>query len=249
LDQAIDILSVNERLYRPKTKKPSSMKNLVVLSGSGISAESGIKTFREMGGLWEEYDVTEVASPIAWQRNRQLVLRFYNERRKALLDARPNAAHRALADLEQRFRVRIITQNVDDLHERAGSTDILHLHGEIRKARCTVNEDEIYDIDGWELKEGDLSRSGHQLRPHVVWFGEAVPAIEDAVPMVREADILLVIGTSLNVYPAAGLVNYTRESVPIFVIDPGAPLGIDRMKVTFINKTATEGIKDFIGMI
>lgn len=225
------------------------MKKLVVLSGSGISAESGIRTFRDMGGLWEEYDVTEVASPVAWQNNRSLVLRFYNERRKALLDAEPNAAHKGLAELEERFDVQIITQNVDDLHERAGSKKILHLHGELRKARCTVNENDIYDIRGWELKEGDLSASGHQLRPHIVWFGELVPAIETAVPMVHDADLLLVIGTSLYVYPAAGLIHYIRPGVPVYVIDPGEPLGIGNMEVTFINKTATEGIREFMTMI
>lgn len=225
------------------------MKKLVVLSGSGISAESGIRTFRDMGGLWEEYDVTEVASPAAWQNNRALVMRFYNERRKALLEAEPNAAHRGLAALEEKFDVQIITQNVDDLHERAGSTKILHLHGELRKARCTVNEDDIYDIRGWELKEGDCSASGHQLRPHIVWFGEAVTAIETAVPLVHAADLLLVIGTSLNVYPAAGLIHYIRTGTPVYVIDPGEPLGIGGMDVTFIKKTATEGIRDFMTMI
>jgi NAD-dependent deacetylase len=225
------------------------MQKLVVLSGSGISAESGIRTFRDMGGLWEEYDVTEVASPVAWQNNRELVLRFYNERRKALLEAQPNAAHKGLAALEKKFDVQIITQNVDDLHERAGSTMVLHLHGELRKARCTVNENDVYDIQGWELKQGDLSDAGHQLRPHVVWFGEAVPAIEEAVPLVHSADILLVIGTSLNVYPAAGLVHYTRPGIPVYVIDPGEPQGIASMDVTFINKTATEGIREFMDQL
>jgi len=199
-----------------------------------------------MGGLWEEFDVMEVASPQAWQRDQDLVLRFYNERRKALLEARPNSAHIALSDLEKRFDVQIITQNVDDLHERAGSTNILHLHGEIRKARCTKNPNDIYDIEGEELKTGDLSKSGHQLRPHIVWFGEAVPAIEKAVPIVHSADILLVIGTSLNVYPAAGLTNYTKAGTPVYVIDPGAPEGIAVMDVTFINKTATEGMLEFV---
>ena len=222
---------------------------MVVLSGAGISAESGIKTFRDMGGLWEEYDVTEVATPEAWERNRELVLRFYNERRKALDGVRPNAAHIALAELEKEFDVEIITQNVDDLHERAGSTKILHLHGELRKARCPVYEDDIVEIVGWELREGDLSKNGHQLRPHIVWFGELVPAIEQAIPIVNAADILLVIGTSLNVYPAAGLMNYITTGTPVYVIDPGEPLGIGFLDATFINKTATEGIKDFIAMI
>ena len=225
------------------------MKKLVVLSGSGISAESGIKTFRDMGGLWENYDVTEVASPQGWENNRTLVLRFYNERRKDLLKAKPNSAHNDLAALEKNFEVQIITQNVDDLHERAGSTNVLHLHGELKKGRCTVNEDDIFELDGWELKDGDLSKAGHQLRPHIVWFGEAVPAMEEAVPIVNSADILLVIGTSLNVYPAAGLLNYARTGTPVYVIDPGEPQGIHTLDVTFINKTATEGMKDFIGMI
>ncbi len=225
------------------------MKKLVVLSGSGISAESGIRTFRDMGGLWEEFDVMEVASPRAWEMNRSLVLRFYNERRKALASVHPNAAHTGLAALEKEFDVQIITQNVDDLHERAGSSKILHLHGELKKARCTVNEEEVCDIEGWELKEGDLSSGGYQLRPHIVWFGEPVTAIEEAIPLVNRADILLVIGTSLNVYPAAGLINYKRHDVPVYVIDPGEPQGIRSMKVTFINKKATEGIVDFIRMV
>ena len=224
-------------------------KKLVVLSGAGISAESGIKTFRDMGGLWEEYDVTEVATPEAWERNRDLVLRFYNDRRKALLTVTPNAAHIALAELEKEYDVEVITQNVDDLHERAGSSKVLHLHGELKKARCTVNEDDIVEIEGWELNEGDLSKGGYQLRPHIVWFGELVPAIESAVPIVKSADILLVIGTSLNVYPAAGLMNYATSGTPVYVIDPGEPEGIGYMDVTFINKKATEGIKDFIRMI
>jgi len=225
------------------------MKNLVVLSGSGISAESGIKTFRDMGGLWEEYDVTEVASPVAWARDRSLVLRFYNERRKALLDAEPNAAHLGLKELEKHFEVSIVTQNVDDLHERAGSSKILHLHGEIRKAQCSLDMHKVYDIDGWELEEGDVCEDGHQLRPKIVWFGEAVPAIEEAVPIVNQADILAVIGTSLNVYPAAGLINYTIPGTPIYVIDPGQPVGIANMDVTFINKKAGEGIQDLINLL
>ncbi len=225
------------------------MKRLVVLSGSGISAESGIKTFRDHGGLWEEHDVTEVASPMAWEKNRPLVIRFYNERRRDLLKAKPNEAHLALARLEKKFKVEIITQNIDDLHERAGSTRVLHLHGELRKARCTVNENDVYEIDGWELNEGDFSENGHQLRPHIVWFGEQVPEMERAVPIVNEADILLIIGTSLNVYPAAGLMNFCRPGTPVYVIDPGEPVGIDSMNVTFINKKATEGIGDFIRMI
>lgn len=221
------------------------MQNLVVLSGSGISAESGLKTFRDMGGIWETYDVTEVATPQAWERDRSLVLRFYNERRKALLEAEPNEAHNILAGLEKEYNVQIITQNVDDLHERSGSSRVLHLHGELRKARSTADPNKVYPIDGWELKEGDLCEMGAQLRPHVVWFGESVPAIEEAIPLVRAADIFLVIGTSLNVYPAAGLVHYLGEKVPVYVIDPAevSPVGIDN--VTTIRKKATEGMKEF----
>lgn len=202
-----------------------------------------------MGGLWEQYDVTEVASPVAWARDRSLVLRFYNERRKALLDAEPNAAHYGLVDLEAEFDVTIVTQNVDDLHERAGSRNILHLHGEIRKAQCSNDPDKVYDIEGWELKEGDVSEDGYQLRPNVVWFGEAVPAMEEAVPIVQNADILVVIGTSLNVYPAAGLLNYAHPGTQIYVIDPGQPAGIHNINLTFINKTATEGIADLKKLI
>ncbi|GET20645.1 SIR2 family NAD-dependent protein deacylase [Prolixibacter denitrificans] len=202
------------------------MKRLVVLSGAGISAESGLKTFRDMDGLWEQYDVTEVASPEAWQRNPELVLRFYNERRKQLFECEPNAGHIGLAQLQDDYDVRIITQNVDDLHERAGSRNVLHLHGELKKARSTVDESLVYDLDNWELKPGDCCEKGSQLRPHVVWFGEPVTAIPDAVALVESADIMVVIGTSLNVYPAAGLLNYTRENVPVFLIDPNPPFQV-----------------------
>jgi len=219
---------------------------LVVLSGAGISAESGLKTFRDMGGIWEEYNVTEVASPEAWQDNRALVLRFYNERREALLKARPNEAHLALARLEERFDVRIITQNVDDLHERAGSSKIIHLHGELRKARSTVDPSLIYPVDGPFLCEGDLCEKGSQLRPHVVWFGEDVPEMSAAIPVVKEADIFLIIGTSLNVYPAAGLVSYVRPECPVFVIDPGDIQPVYRKNVTFIREKAGAGISGFI---
>ncbi len=224
------------------------MKNLVVLSGSGISAESGLKTFREMGGLWEQYDVTEVASPGAWESNRELVLRFYNERRKKLYEAEPNRAHYGLAELESEYNVRIVTQNVDDLHERAGSTNVLHLHGELKKVRSTSNPDLVYDLKGWELKEGDLCEEGSQLRPHIVWFGEAVEKISDAVPIVQSADILLVIGTSLAVYPAAGLIDYAPPNADIFLIDPNETSPV-RRKFSFIKDTATNGIDTFIKML
>ena len=178
-------------------------KRLVVLSGAGMSQESGLKTFRDMGGLWEQYDVTEVASPEAWERNPELVLRFYNERRKLLWEAKPNAGHIGIARLEKDFDVDIITQNVDDLHEQAGSTNVLHLHGELRKARSTFDPELVYTMDHWELKIGDKCELGSQLRPHIVWFGEPVPNMTKALALTQKADIFVVIGTSLAVYPAA----------------------------------------------
>jgi len=217
-------------------------KKLVILSGAGISQESGIRTFRDMGGLWEEYDVMEVATPEAWARNPELVMRFYNDRRKQLYECKPNAGHLGLVDLEKDFEVQIITQNVDDLHERAGSSQILHLHGELKKARSSVDESLVYDMEGWELKFGQKCAKGSQLRPHIVWFGEAVPAMDDAVPMVEGADILVVVGTSLNVYPAAGLVNYTKRGTPIFVIDPERPPVYIR-NVTYIQEKAGKGVE------
>lgn len=220
------------------------MQKLVVLSGSGISAESGLKTFRDMGGLWEEYDVYEVASPQAWESDRDLVLRFYNERRKQLLEVEPNKAHQILAELEKDFDVHIITQNVDDLHERAGSTNVLHLHGEIRKARSTADPMLIYDIEGWELKEGDLCEKGSQLRPHVVWFGESVDNIPLAAEIASTADIFLVIGTSLNVYPAAGLLHYVSDTIPTYVIDPNETSTICR-HCKLIKEKATVGMEVF----
>ncbi len=218
-------------------------KNLVVLSGAGMSQESGLKTFRDMGGLWEQYDVTEVASPEAWEKNPELVLRFYNERRKQLFEAKPNAGHFGITQLQEWFNVHIITQNVDDLHELAGSTNVLHLHGELRKVRSTIDSSLIYTMDHWELKMGDCCALGSQLRPHIVWFGEAVSAIPQAVGIVQNADILVVIGTSLAVYPAASLVNYTKNETPIFVVDPGQP-AIHKENVTWIQKKVGEGILD-----
>lgn len=217
-------------------------KKLVILSGAGMSQESGIRTFRDMGGLWEEYDISEVATPEAWARNPVLVMKFYNDRRKQLYESEPNAGHLGLVDLEKDFDVQIITQNVDDLHERAGSSRVLHLHGELKKARSSVDESLIYDIDGWELKFGQKCAKGSQLRPHIVWFGEAVPAMDEAIPMVQKADILVVIGTSLNVYPAAGLVNYAPKGIPIYVIDPERPSVYSR-NVTYIQKKAGKGVE------
>jgi len=217
-------------------------KKLVILSGAGMSQESGIRTFRDMDGLWEEFDVNDVATPEAWERNPELVMKFYNDRRKQLYEAEPNAGHRGLVDLEKDFEVQIITQNIDDLHERAGSKKVLHLHGELKKARSSVDETLIYDIDGWELKFGQLCARGSQLRPYVVWFGEAVPAMDEAVPMVESADILVVIGTSLNVYPAAGLVNYAKRGIPIYVIDPERPSVYIR-NVNYIQEKAGKGVE------
>ena len=217
-------------------------KNLVILTGAGMSQESGIKTFRDMGGLWEEYDVMEVATPEAWEQNPELVMKFYNDRRKQLHECQPNAGHKGLVDLEEHFNVHIITQNIDDLHERAGSKNVLHLHGELKKARSSVDESLIYDIDGWELKFGDRCAKGSQLRPHVVWFGEAVPAMDEAITIVDKADLLVVIGTSLNVYPAAGLINYTKGGIPIYLIDPERP-SIFIRNVTFIQEKAGKGVE------
>jgi len=220
-----------------------AMKKLVVLTGAGMSAESGLRTFREMGGLWEEHDVYEVASPEGWHRNRAMVLRFYNDRRKQLLDASPNKGHLGLVELEKEFGVVIVTQNVDDLHERAGSSNVLHLHGELRKSRSTLDPSLVYDIEGWKLEEGDLCEKGSQLRPHVVWFGEAVPAIEDAIREVSEADILVIIGTSMNVYPAAGLIHYAPPAAPVYIIDPNEVPIASHPRIRVIRKNAGEGVQ------
>lgn len=200
------------------------MKKIIVLTGAGISAESGIKTFRDSDGLWENYRVEDVATPEAWHKDPDLVLHFYNERLHQLSKASPNKAHEHLVRLESYYDVRIITQNIDDLHERAGSSTILHLHGELRKKRSQVNPDYIIDIDPKinEIKKGDLCPLGKQMRPHIVWFGEAVPLINTASAWVEQADILLIIGTSMAVYPAAGLVHYASPSIPIYYIDPKA---------------------------
>ena len=224
-------------------------KNLLVLSGAGMSAESGLKTFREMGGLWEQYDVTEVATPEAFKRNPELVLRFYNERRKQLLEVQPNTGHYGVADLEKSFNVQIITQNVDDLHERAGSTNIMHLHGELRKARSTEVPSNVVDIDGWELDLGDLCEYGSQLRPDIVWFGESVPNIELAIPLVKKADVLVIIGTSMQVYPAASLMDYAPSGIPVFLIDPNeTAIGYDD-KITFLKMGAGEGVAKLKDML
>ncbi len=218
-------------------------KKLVILSGAGISQESGLKTFRDMGGIWEQYDVTEVASPEAWQHNPELVLRFYNERRKQLWEAKPNSAHKGIAELEEWFEVEVITQNVDDLHEQAGSSNVLHLHGELKKARSTVDSGMIYTLSHWELKMGDTCEKGSQLRPHIVWFGEKVTEIEKALDIASKADIFIVIGTSLMVYPAASLIHYIRPEVPVFIVDPNKPqVYLDN--VFYIREKAGDGIHE-----
>ena len=196
-----------------------SKQNIVILTGAGISAESGLGTFRDKGGLWDEYDINEVATPEAWEKNPSLVLDFYNLRRKLVVEASPNAAHYGLVELEKHFNVSIITQNIDDLHERAGSSEVLHLHGEIRKAQCSVDEFDVIELDGRQLQIGELSRKGHQLRPHVVWFGEAVPMMQEAENLVTKADIFIVIGTSLNVYPAANLIYSCKKSCKKYIVD------------------------------
>ncbi len=198
------------------------MKRIVVITGAGISAESGLQTFRDSGGLWEGHNVYDVATPEAWNRNPVLVQNFYNERRKSVLEAKPNAAHYALVKLEEKYDITIITQNIDDLHERAGSSKIIHLHGLISKSQSSKNPNLTYDISGWELKMGEVCEFGSQLRPHVVWFGEAVPMIENAAKQCYEAEIVIVIGTSLQVYPAAGLIDLVPAKAQKFLIDPRA---------------------------
>lgn len=215
------------------------MKKIVVLTGAGMSAESGIKTFRDANGLWEEHRIEDVATPEGWIKNPQLVLKFYNERRQQLKDAQPNEGHIALAALESEFEVDIITQNVDNLHERGGSSRVLHLHGELTKA-CNERKTVVQDIEYKDINLGD-QLGGTQMRPFIVWFGESVPAIEDAISIVEKADVFVVIGTSLNVYPAAGLLNYVKSEAPVFVIDPNL-VSVNK-QVKFIQKGAVEGIR------
>lgn len=218
------------------------MKKLVVLTGAGISAESGLKTFRDMDGLWENYDVMEVASPEGWAANMELVLRFYNERRAQLATAKPNAGHAGLVELEEFFDVHIITQNVDNLHEQAGSKNVLHLHGILTQVRSTGDENLIYDIGYKSVNVGDLCEKGFQLRPHIVWFGEMVPAMEEAVAIAAKADIFVVVGSSLVVYPAAGLVNYAPKNSPVFVVDPNTVNSPGYRKVEYIKENAGKGV-------
>ncbi len=230
-------------------------KRIAVLTGAGVSAESGFATFRDTGGLWEQYDVNDVASIEGWYRNRKLVLDFYNQRRAQLKEAKPNAAHLAIAGLEKEYEVDVITQNVDNLHERAGSTRVLHLHGELTKVRPengvydrTASEAEVIDVGYRPVVLGDLAPGGSQLRPHIVFFGEAVPNIEKAITLVEKADILLIVGTSLQVYPAAGLYRYASINTPIYVIDP-KPVPISDSRVTMIQDVATKGMEKFLEML
>jgi NAD-dependent deacetylase len=224
------------------------MEKIVILTGAGISAESGIKTFRDADGLWEGYNVYEVATPEGYQKNPALVLQFYNDRRRQLLDVKPNAGHTALVELEKQYKVTIITQNVDDLHERAGSAHIIHLHGELRKSRSSVNPDLISDCLG-DINLGDKAADGSQLRPHIVWFGESVPMIEYAAAAVSEAKIIIVIGSSMQVYPAAGLVGYAHSRADIYYVDPKPALNHElkqRKNLTVIAEPATTGVRKVV---
>jgi len=216
-------------------------KKLVVLTGAGISAESGIRTFRDGNGLWEDYNIEDVATPHAWKRDPGLVLRFYNQRRKDVLKAVPNSAHFGIAALEQLFQVTVITQNIDDLHERAGSTNVLHLHGEILKMRCETDDRKLYDIRE-DIHLGDHSENGYQLRPHVVWFEEPVPMIGKAIPEMKSADLFILVGSSLAVYPAAGLLAYLPDDIPKFIVDKSIPPVHSYSNIIPIEKPATEGI-------
>jgi len=220
-------------------------KKLVVLTGAGMSAESGISTFRDSGGLWEQYPVEEVATPEAFARNPELMLNFYNARRRELLKAKPNEGHKGLAELEKYFDVSIITQNIDNLHERAGSSHVIHLHGELMNARSTGDPSLVYRLseDNPDIKVGDVCEKGYQLRPDVVWFGEPVPMIEEAIRITQQADIFVIIGTSMVVYPAAGLLNYVPDGVPIYLIDP-KDVATQRRDIHHIRKGASEGVKE-----
>src|SRR5690606_2187893 len=220
------------------------MKHLVFLTGAGISAESGISTFRDANSLWEGHDIMEVASLDGFYKNPSLVFNFYNQRRRQLLTVKPNNAHYSIADLEKEFKVTVITQNVDDLHERAGSTKVIHLHGELLKARSTVNENLVYDWKN-DILVGTTNKEKHQLRPHIVWFGEAVPEVENAIPILEQADIVVIVGTSLQVYPAAGLIDYTNKAKHIFYIDLNpAETSYFRKKIKVIPKKASEGMSE-----
>jgi NAD-dependent deacetylase len=224
-------------------------KKIVILTGAGVSAESGINTFRDADGLWEGHDVMEVASPQGFAKNPELVLDFYNQRRKQLFEVEPNAAHFSLVKLEEKFETSIITQNVDDLHERGGSSNVLHIHGELLKVRSTGNELDVLD---WktDLNLGDLCKTGHQLRPHIVWFGEQVPLLEKAISITEKADILIIIGTSMQVYPAAGLINFVAPATPIFFVDPKPSVTTSEYgNLTIIEETAANGVPKLVAKL
>jgi NAD-dependent deacetylase len=218
-------------------------KQLVVFTGAGISAESGIKTFRDSGGLWENYRVEDVATMDAWTKNKSLVLDFYNQRRKQVLSAKPNAAHKFIAELQTKFNVKVITQNVDDLHERAGSKHVMHLHGELLKARSTKDASLVYSLNKTDILVGELCEKGSQLRPHIVWFGEDVPNMDTANYLAAEADLFIVIGTSLNVYPAAGIIDFVKPDTPKWLLDPGEFNLSYVKKITHIKQTAVKGVE------
>lgn len=225
------------------------MKKIVVLTGAGISAESGLKTFRDAGGLWEGHDIMKVASPIGWKKNKELVLDFYNKRRSQLQKVKPNIAHKKLVTLEKYFDVQIITQNVDDLHERAGSTNIIHLHGELLKVRSTNNQNLIYT---WkkDLNIGDVCEENAQLRPHIVWFGEEVPLLNKAIEIVKTADILIIIGTSMQVYPASSLIYYTKNSIPIYFVNPiKSYQKTQNLNIIEITEKATLGVSKVVNLL
>ncbi len=222
------------------------MKNIVVLTGAGISAESGISTFRDSGGLWEGHDIMEVASPQGWNNNPELVLDFYNKRRKQAVECVPNKVHLLLAELEKQYNISIITQNVDNLHEKAGSSKVIHLHGELSKVRGTMDESLVYDIGEKSIQLGETCEKGSQLRPHIVWFGEAVPMMDKAIDITSQADVFIVIGTSLSVYPAASLLEYTKATTPIYIIDPNQPEISSSKDITFLQEPATTGVEKLI---
>lgn len=222
-------------------------QKIVVLTGAGISAESGLRTFRDGNGLWENYNVEDVATPRAWKKDMELVLRFYNERRRDVLATQPNAAHTGLKTLEEKYEVHIVTQNIDDLHERAGSSHVLHLHGEILTMRSELDKSAIYEIRT-DIRKGDLAPDGAQLRPNIVWFEEEVPMIEQAIPLMQEADIFILIGSSLAVYPAAGLLQFVPAQAPKYIIDKTIP-DVRYAHIIPIEKTATEGIRDLLSIL
>lgn len=224
-------------------------KTLVVLTGAGVSAESGVATFRDSDGLWENYSIEDVATPEGWAKNPALVQQFYNARRQQMPTVEPNEGHKILAKLEKYFNVRIITQNVDDLHERGGSTNVLHLHGQLTQARGSKDKEKIYDIGYNSIEMGDLAEDGTQMRPHIVWFGEDVPEIINAVELAAEADIFVIVGTSMQVYPAAGLLNYVGANVPIYIIDPKNPVIELTKNMTYFQAGGGEGLQKLVEIL